>query len=406
MTDVPFLAMLLLSLAAYERHIRQRSPAAFAAACLFAVAAYLIRQPGIILLPAYGLWQMWERRGSRRSIALALLMAATAVAVYVAYERVGKPWLGIGENFVPVSGAYLEALRSAPAAWAAELGRKALKTWIYLGFFGLPLLPFLWQAVRHSGLLRRRTALVLLAANMVLLAILHFAGKIFPFGGNILYNFGLGPELLADVYTLGLPNTPRLPQWAMYGAQGVSQLSATALLCAGIAGWRELQAGQRRFFRFLIVVNALYLPLMSITSFFDRYILLHIASMLLLLLPHARLQARAAAWIPVVLMTAFSIAATRDYMEWNRARHTAWNWLQERGIGIRETDAGYEYNGWHNYHNDRITTPERSFWWVTNDGYMIAFGEAPGYEVVREFPFRRWLWGGRMSVIVVLRRGG
>ncbi len=405
MTDVPFLAVVLLSLYAFERHINTRSPGALAAACLFAVAAYLIRQPGIVLLPAYGLWQVWEQRGKRRSIALALLMTASAVAVYFAYERLGKPRLGIGENFVPVSGAYMEALRSAPLAWAAELGRKAVKTWIYLGFFGLPLLPFLGQAIRRSGLLRRRAAFMLLAANLFLLAFLHYAGKIFPFGGNILYNFGLGPELLADVYTFGLPNTPRLPEWIRYAVQGLSQLSATALLWVGVANWRELQAGQRRFFRFLIVVNVLYLPLMSITSFFDRYVLLHIASMMLWLLPHVRKPARVwTAWAPLMFMTAFSIAATRDYLEWNRARHVAWNWLQEQGVSIRETDAGYEYNGWYNFHKNRIPAPGRSFWWVTDDAWMIAFGGAPGYEVVREFPFRRWLWAGRMDAVVVLHR--
>ncbi len=406
MTDVPFLAAVLLALLAFQRFIAKEELRWLLAACLLSVAAYLIRQPGIVLLPAFGLWRIWDRRGSGGSIALAFLLTASAAGAYLGYEKLAKPWLGISGNFVPVSSLYLETILAAPLSYAEELARKFLKTGIYLGFFGLPLLPFLWERIRQSGLWRWRAALPLLGANLGLLAALHHTGKIFPFGGNILYNFGLGPELLADVYTLGLPNTPRLPEWALYVLNLISQLSATILLWIAIAGWKGLRPEQHRFLGFLLLANLLYLPAMSITSFFDRYILLVIASALLLLLPHARLPERRIIlpFLPFLLMTLFSILATHDYLAWNRARHKAFLWLQEEGVAIRRMDAGFEYNGFYNYHEDRILEKGRSHWWVTDDEWMIAFGAAPGYEKIKPFGYRRWLWGGRKDVLWVLRR--
>lgn len=406
MTDVPFLAAVLLALLAFQQFLVKEESEWLFAACLLSVAAYLIRQPGIVLLPAFGLWRVWGRRGSRGSIALALFLALLAASVYLGYEKLAKPWLGISGNFVPVSRLYLEIILAAPLAYAEELARKFLKTWIYLGLFGLPLLPFLWERVRQSGLLQRRTALPLLGANLALLAFLHYIGKIFPFGGNILYNFGLGPELLADVYTLGLPNTPRLPEWALYALNFISQLSATILTWVAISGWKKLQPRQRRFSGFLLLANLLYLPAMSITSFFDRYILLIIASAILLLLPHARLPKRhmLLPFLPFLLLALFSLLATHDYLAWNRARHKAFLWLQEEGVTVRQMDAGFEYNGFYNYHEDRILEAGRSHWWVTDDEWMIAFGAAPGYEKMKSFGYRRWLWGGSRDKIWVLRK--
>lgn len=404
MTDVPFLAVVLLALLAFQFYIEKERRAWLVAACLLSVGAYLIRQPGIVLLPAFGLWRLWDRRGEDSSVTFALLLTAAAVAVYLGYEQLAKPWLGISGNFVPVSSLYLESVLAAPLPFAAELFRKSIKTWIYLGFFGLPLLPFLGERIRQSGLGQWQINALLLVANLGLLALLHQIGKIFPFGGNIMYNFGLGPELLADVYTLGLSNTPRLPEWLMYALNLISQLSATALLWVALSGWKRLSPRQHRFFRFLLLANLLYLPAMSITSFFDRYILLAIASSVLLLLPHIRTPRRLlSALLPLLLLALFSLLATHDYLAWNRSRHEAFQWLQEQGVTIQQVDAGFEYNGFYNYHEDRILEEGRSHWWVTDDEWMIAFGPVPGYEKVKGFGFRRWLWGGRKDEICVLR---
>ncbi len=395
MTDVPFLAVLLLSLYAFERHIQLGRPGWLLAALLLSIAAYLIRQPGIVLLPAFGIWKMWERRGSANSIALAAVLSLAAVAVYLAYERLGKPWLGISGNFVPVSERYLGQLVDSPLSWLAEIGRRIVKTWIYLGFFALPLLPFLAQRLLHSRLMKWKVALPLLAANLALLAFLYQIDKLFPFGGNILYNFGLGPELLADVYTLGLANTPRLPEWSMLAINFLSQLSATALLWAAVFHWKSLSRTQQRFFTFLLLANALYLPAMSITSFFDRYLLLPIASTFLLFLALSSGPIRWPKLLPLLLMSLFSLLATHDYLAWNRARHQAFQWLQQEGIPIEKIDAGFEYNGFYNYHENRILEEGRSFWWVTEDEWMITFGPVPGCRQVKTFGFRRWLWGGK-----------
>lgn len=97
-------------------------------------------------------------------------------------------------------------------------------------------------------------------------------------------------------------------------------------------------------------------------------------------------------YLPLVLFIVFSITATHDYLAWNRATLKSFNWLQKQDISIQQVDAGYGLNGWHNYGAPRILNDSTSFWWVTNDQYLITFGELSNRETIHKTTYKRWLW--------------
>ncbi|HMQ48359.1 MAG TPA: glycosyltransferase family 39 protein [Saprospiraceae bacterium] len=403
MSDVPFLALMLASTYCFGRYFSKKDALSFSIAVLCCLLAFLVRQPGIVLLPALGAWLLWEKGINGRTVAKAFGLVLLAALVYWLFEKWGKPWLGIEKNFVPVTQIYLDQIVNSPGHFLLELAKKALKTWIYMGFFGLPLIPFLWHLVPKNGFSLQK-CLIVLAVNGVLLLALHLGEKIFPFGGNILFNFGLGPELLADVYSFGVKNTPQLPAGIFYGLNFISQLSATLLTYILWKQSYEYSPQLRTFLRFLLLANLLYLPLMSITAFFDRYLLFPLAGVFLALLPGVRIQGHPFKWGILAALSLFSLLATKDYLSWNRARQQAFRYLEEQGISIRQMDAGYEYNGWYNYHPNPIKNEDRSYWWVSDDTWKITFGTLPGHQVLHTVPYRRWLWGGQQDAILVLQQ--
>ncbi len=423
MSDVPFLALCLGSLLCFFNYLHRVAELQFGggtlrqtgvwrhgfwlfAACLFAIGSYFIRQPGIIFLPAFAIFIFWQNRRSVANWLLIFFLLLLTAATWFFMERWLKPSLGISQNYVPVGEKYFQAMLETPAAVLSEWIKKLVKTLVYLGFFALSLLPFLWEKMKRRRLFTAKNWLVILPLNALILFYLWRIGKVFPFGGNILFNFGLGTELLADVYTLGLPNTPRLPDWTMLAVNFISQLSISFLLIFLVKSWWTLLPENRRFAKFLILANCIYLPLLSITSFFDRYLLLPIASfffVLLLFVDRQELRFPSLKWLLFLMMSTFSLLATKDYMNWNRARHEAFNYLISNGVDIREMDAGYEYNGFFNYHPDRLEKEGRSFWWVTDDEWMIAFGDVSGYRQVKSFPYRRWLFLKNDAVLVLQR---
>jgi hypothetical protein len=403
MTDVPFVVIMLLGVLCYLHFLNQQKSRWLLLAALFSIAAFLIRQPGILLLPIMGIWGVWENRTSIKSWSLFGFLLLLGVSAYFIYEGAGKSMLGIADNFVPVSGLYFQEVLEQPVGFLLELSKKGIKSWIYAGFFCLPLIPFLWVKIQRLILGHKGIAFGLLVFNLLLLFYLHHIDKVFPFGGNILYNFGLGPELLVDTYTLQLPNTPQLSPLVFYALNLVSQFSASVLCWLIGSSWRQQSKLQQRFFGFLILLNLLYLPAMSITSFFDRYLLLTIASAMLLLLPQLDIKSRFQQFLPLILIGLFSLIATRDYLSWNRAKASAFHWLLENEVLITQMDAGYEYNGFYNYHHPRAEKEGQSYWWVNDDQYIISFGPVPGYNSLQQFPYRRWLWVGRKDHIWVLK---
>ena len=97
----------------------------------------------------------------------------------------------------------------------------------------------------------------------------------------------------------------------------------------------------------------------------------------------------------------FTIAATHDYLAWNRTRWQALNDLMEQGVTPEYIDGGYEFNGW--YLNDMKYEPQRgkSYWWVNRDDYMISSGLLKGYQEVKRYPFARWLLLKQDNVFVL-----
>jgi hypothetical protein len=94
------------------------------------------------------------------------------------------------------------------------------------------------------------------------------------------------------------------------------------------------------------------------------------------------------------MLTVYAVGGTHDYLAWNRARYQAYQELNEdQGVPITSIDAGFELNAW-NYDGVAPTGGNgRSWWFVTDDEFIIAFVKPPGYEVVAAYPFRPLLPG-------------
>src|SRR5262249_32896637 len=110
----------------------------------------------------------------------------------------------------------------------------------------------------------------------------------------------------------------------------------------------------------LVFVGA-YATLLLLMGFFlkvplfDRYLLLFVPAILMLVcVSEIRGEANTErAWriaLPLAIVFVYatiSVAATRDYLSWNRARWTATRTLMDSRVSLRQIDGGYEFNGWY-----------------------------------------------------------
>jgi len=167
------------------------------------------------------------------------------------------------------------------------------------------------------------------------------------------------------------------------------------------------------FFLFLLMCTGLYLVPMLLTNWYDRY-LLPVLPLLLAMLcmnrtialaPGAFRVLKATAACLILLGTgALSLFGTADYLAWNRARWMALADLVNSGEATpQQIDGGLEFNGVYTLTPDYQASPGKSWWWVNDDLYVIAFAPLPDRQLVKAYPFKSWLHPME-NRIVVLRR--
>jgi len=114
-------------------------------------------------------------------------------------------------------------------------------------------------------------------------------------------------------------------------------------------------------------------------------------------------RAIALGWIVVIL--GVSAVATRDYFSWNRARWNAIRSAERLGATAETLDGGFEYNGLRRFEQQpRVQVPGKSWWWVRDDRYVVAFSSLPGYDEIETWRVEHWLSRSPSEVKLLRRR--
>jgi hypothetical protein len=160
---------------------------------------------------------------------------------------------------------------------------------------------------------------------------------------------------------------------------------------------------------FVLALLAGYLGPFIVTAYFDRYLLFALPFVLALWAQGAgqakRARVRDAAalgWIALAL--ALGVAATHDYFAWNRARWDAIRMAESLGGNPASIDGGFEYNGFRRFEIQPESLEGKSWYWVRDDLYVVAFSLVPGYDPVRSFRVKRWLPRTPAEVKLLRRR--
>jgi hypothetical protein len=434
MTDVPFTAAATFSLLFFLRHLRTARWGDLAAAALLATVATLCRQIGLHLsiafLPAALLV------GGRRRWLQAAVPLVVSLGALLAYPYLLRLWGDVPLLYGFRAYAVGARLLGNPSQLLAMISGQSVVASAYVGLFLVPflllLMPRLFKVAggRISVIVSTTLGLSLALLSIVLTV---GRGRVMPLVGNILTISGIGPITLRDVYVLGLRHVPECPVSVhlalsvvaiAFGAMAACLVvgMVTALLRreqlpaasqGGLRGPDGRQIGlvrpQRAVLMFLLAACGIYALPVLFERFYDRYLIALLPALLAAMCAAARprIPPRFLTGAAILLCAgtlAFSVAATHDYLAWNRARWSALDMLtKERGIPPTVIDGGFEFNGWHLHRRDYRPRPGKSWWWVEDDLYMVAMGPVEGYQTIDHRPFVRWL-PARRDEILILRR--
>lgn len=419
MTDVPFTALIIMATLFFVRYLKHGGNGSLIIATTIIVVATLSRQLAISIPIGFCVALILKKGISRQSILLGLTPLILSIGALLIFQQ----WLETSGKlpalYHAMSHELVYALTDIDNLFSS-LVSNTLEALLYLGLFLSPLLLYIMVGIYK---IHKRMAIVALVITTMLIFVVHIVGhgsfELMPLGKNILMNSGIGPLTLRDTFILKLNHVPTLPNLYWVLVTLISILGAGMLLTSlgfsGITLAKKVKFGETQYKDlasvFLLLIVVVQIAPLVLVGFFDRY-LIPLTALLGLGIASTHLQMTGTQsrfhLIPVtVLLIAFSyysICATRDYITWNRIRWAALDDLiTNRHVEPKDIDGGFEFNGSHFYDPKYSHRPGKSWWWVQDDKFLIAFGPIAGYEVVNKYSYKRWLLN-EVSHIFVLKK--
>ena len=399
MSDLYGLVFALPAATLFLRALDEPSRGRLIAATLLAAAGVLQRQVVLVVPFAFLVAWLWSRRPwSVRTLAIGIVPFVVSCVAELAYRAYLITGPGVPDAQQYLHGRVLPLLMRVISDAEGHRAYVGENLGTMIGYLGLFLVA--WAAYWGMGGASRASRVSVIGGG-VLLAGLALAFDVVPpfLALQLVDAAGIGPFTLYDGIPRGIDGLERGPGivWRVAGVAAAFGVAALAVLVAATISHlaREgRRADRERVFLAAYLVG--YLGPFIVTAYIDRYLLFTLP-FLFALWSHTwkretgpALRGAALAWI--VATIGMSMAGTRDYFAWNRERWDLIRTAEARGATPETLDGGFEYNGFRRHEvRPRGVVAGKSWWWVKDDAYVIAFAAVPGYEEIDRRVVRHWL---------------
>lgn len=403
MTDIPFLTFAILSIYFFICSIESNKRVHIIIATLFAIVATLIRQFGIAIPIAYSIVVILKNKSKPIQY---LLYSLPAIITIIALN-LGLWWLKhIGSELMPYQGGHLTDYLSKPGDIFESMLKRGSYLLAYSGFFLLPL--FTYNSLQALFKMTKPQKIIMFSSSIIILPILVEWCRKLPVR-NVLSTYGNGPLTLKGMHEIVSAPNPNFSPMLLKIIHIVALAGAMLLFINLVKVLMDIVTGFiKRTFTQDLLKQAFILSLFGIYAFFlfvpdftfDRYLLPFIPLSAIILLSEIkkeqkiRLPVYIGYCIVVIAMGLFSSALTHDYFEWNRSRWQATDYLtKDLKISPHKIDGGYEFNGWTigTYYPDDPKNPNKSWWFVDDDEYVVAFHNFDGYTIIKNYPYQNYV---------------
>lgn len=422
MTDIPFIALVIISIYFLAQGIKSNSRLNITIGIITAITAILVRQLGLLILLGFAFAYPTKCGFNFKNILKVFGLVVLGALVHITYQA----WL-VNTGRTPVLSGHSNIQTLIPnkiGIWGMK--EFSINALAYIGFFLIPLLPLFIQRkpISFNRIELKTTLTFFLGFSVAFLGLLLWKGHILPSLTNVLIKSGLGPLTLRDTFILNL-NNPAIPQSLSIFWGGMTVLAAAAasavICCMGLATkqfiieFRSAESLSRPWaFSFIVTMGCAYFSVLvfiagGYLSVFDRY-LLPLLPIVILFVTNIKFEQQ----LPrgnsgmtlsvafIILYAGFSVAATHDYLSWNRTRWVALdNLLADNTVRPNQVDGGYEFNGMFLYDPKYKKIESKSWWWVDDDQYIVASGPLPNYTEYRRYSFNRWLTFSESNILVL-----
>ncbi len=393
MTDVPFLFFILGAVYFYFSFTENKKPLHFFLSLVFFVLAILTRQ--ITLAFLIGIL-VSELISSKKIQLPSLLLFLVPLAVLFVFELSLQK--KVNNNIYTY--VFFHSLPIQNKIPLADALINFSKRWLHYvsisGFVLFPILiPYLWKYLKTTQqiLFNKKMLLSFLLFIPVVISLFKF-----PIG-NYIYNCGLGPDTLYDVYMLRI-NMGAIQSSALFFIlKAIAALGSFAFILASVhflfsfaAQFKNSSAPQKQGTVFILISLLFYYGFLSLSSaIFDRYILVFTLFFVILLHQEFAFVLKQKLFLGALLflLALFSVLGTKDYLNTNSERWNCISLIKEKYHATdKQINAGYEHEG--------SCFADSAFWYekwlnLPPNEYVISRGPVKNYTLLGYSVYQRYL---------------
>lgn len=339
MTDIPALAFVVFALLFFAKYINRQKWGYFILASLYLIYAIIIRQSYLFLLPLSFIFIYDKNKISKKSLVYYFFSLLLLFGLY--YFLKLKHWW-------PSHDIDLHRFENIKVHFI-HIKEQIFSIWQYLGFFFLPIsLAYLFQKEMRYKLLK----FSLIISSLAFISWRCFMqNKLFPYFGNIISIYGLGPRDPNGVLSGSPIQIISLNERIILTL--LVALSAGIILAIVIdvvCGYLSQKVDERKMILFVLLSAISQVAVVFAFLSFDRYYLP--IFLFLLIVVGISLNKLKISFINIIFLLIigfFVLTLTRLSLNEYRLKWQVANGLKNSGIAISDIDAGYEWLGWNWY---------------------------------------------------------
>jgi hypothetical protein len=419
MTDIPFFAVGIAAVYFYLRFFHTEKFTYLLPAIILSIVSIFVRQIGLLFLVSFALVIFFNREMSLGKKLIPLFILILSITVLILFQN-SMHFAGPSPF---VANSRMENLKETFTISKLFGIASILKTCgmilLYLGAFLSPLLIIFSKKLAIRNRLNKRSFMYMSLFSICVLILLYSVHKLMPLRPNLIWTYGIGPATLKDADYLLRKNIPFIPDsiWALVTLIGVFGGIFIAVLFVKKIKYYISKAKYDYSVLyssevFIVVLIICFTIPLCFGKFYDRYLLLHIPLILFLLLrrmpeinfTNERFLIRIASAI-IIMFGLFTILSTHDYFAMNRSRWALLNYtMNDLHVKPESIDGGFEFNGWYCYDPLYKKSPEKTWWWVKDDSFLLTFGKMNDYTVIKSAPYYSWLFQKEVPVYLSIRQ--
>jgi len=439
-TDVPTTLFMLLSFFWFIKFFHSHSISSYALGVLFAIIACTIKQTSLSIGIAFFIYFFLSSKANIKNVVIAMFPLFIMGSLIYSYHivttsyDVGLPGALIQKDLYNI---FWGKIYDLDPIVVKRMGYHIFNTALSLGILASPItLPIAARSFFKTKITPTKTAFLTI---MFLIVGFSVAIKVYlrskqgvmgggiwymPFVGSNIYDFGIGPLLVTGIQQNEAPGAFKAGIYFWFIVSIIGAISFISFL-------NIIIRLKKTFFTPIVSSNKisplLFPLLIMLISFIPclflyphaKYLTLYFPFMLITIISALNILRKTnylssqisfktliVSTIPIIM---FGVFGTRDYMSFNRTRWDALRFLTENEkIPVEKIDGGFEFNEWHLSHlyTWKMTddpNKEGRFWPVVDDEYIVTVTEIEGYDVYKEFKYRRWLPPRKHSINVLKR---